>query len=112
MLRNLVLLAGPFEAALLHITDWSLYSADEMAVVSELRKAHGDGRALIETPGHVFKSGERDLLIGLMGLVAAYGWTAYVYFDHGLTVLLWEGELMDLWDADAARFEEIPKGLA
>jgi hypothetical protein len=114
MLRNLVLLAGHFEEVLLHVTDtdWSSYSADEMAVVTQLRKSHGDERTLIETPGHLFTSSERDLLIGMMGLVTAYGWTAYISFDHELTVLLWEGEQMDLWDTDATRFKEITKGLA
>jgi hypothetical protein len=48
----------------------------------------------------------------MMGLVTAYGWTAYISFDHELTVLLWEGEQMDLWDTNAARFEAISKGLA
>jgi hypothetical protein len=78
-----------------------------MAVVSQIRKASGEDRWLIETPGHVFESRERDLLIGMMSLVAAYGWTGYVYFDHGLTLLLWEGELMDVWDRKAGRFQTI-----
>lgn len=106
-LRHLVLLAGPFQSALLHVTDWSLFSADEMEVITGLRIAAGDERALIETPGHLYDSGERDLLIGMMGLVAAYGWTAYVYFDHGLTLLLCEGEYVDVWDTNGTRFQKV-----
>jgi hypothetical protein len=104
LLRNLVLSAGAFEAVLLQITDWSLYSPDEMAVVMQLRKP---SRILLESPGHVFGMGERDLLIGMMGLVAAYGWTAYVYFDERLTLLLWEGEIMDAWCPDSWSHQEI-----
>jgi hypothetical protein len=77
-----------------------------------LRKGNGDNRPLIETPGHAFKSDERELLVGMMGLFAAYGWTAYAHFDHGLTVLIGEGKLMDIWDTDEAPFRENTKGLA
>lgn len=95
--RRIVEIAEPFSKALLHITDWSLYQPDEMAVVSALRAAHDEQRWLINSPGHLFDASERDLLIGILSLVVFYGWTAYLYFDHRTTFLCWEGELLDLW---------------
>jgi hypothetical protein len=107
MFRSIVTCAEPFDVALLHITDWAHYSPDEMAIVAHVRKACGERLPLIETPGHVFSASERDLLLGLLALVTAYGWTAYLYFDHGLTLLSWEGELLDLWDTDRTRYKAV-----
>jgi hypothetical protein len=106
-LRSIVAGAEPFERALLHIKDWALYSPDEMAIVERVRQSCGDTLPLIETPGHVFAAEERELLIGLLALVTAYGWTAYVYFDHGLTLLSWEGEVLDLWATDRVRYDAV-----
>jgi hypothetical protein len=97
--------AEPFGTSLLHITDWTPYYPAEMALVAQVRKACGEDRLLIETPGHEFIAEERDLLIGLLAVITSYGWTAYVYFDHGLTLLSWEGEIMDFWDSDHTRFQ-------
>lgn len=107
--RSIVACVEPFETALLHITDWALYAPDEMAVVSHVRQAFGEHRPLIETSGHVFAAVERDLLIGLLALVTAYGWTAYLYFDHGITLLSWEGELLDLYSTDSTRYKTVCK---
>lgn len=103
--------AEPFEAALLHVTDWSGYQGDEMAVVESIRRASGEDRWLIEAPGHLFTSDEKDLLAGLLGLITAYGWTAYVYFDHGVALLSWEGDLLDLFATDQERFESMRQWL-
>lgn len=107
VLRSIVIRAGPFESALLHITNWALYSPDEMAIVSQVRQACGERLPLIQTPGHVFTAAECDLLIGVFALVTAYGWSAYLYFDHGLTLLSWEGELLDLWATDSPRYDAV-----
>jgi len=107
MLASIVECAESFAAALLHVTDWSLYTPDEMAIVSAIRKAEGDHRRLIETPGHTFGAAERDLLIGLLSLVTAYDWTAYLYFDNGITLLSWEGEILDLWATDRTAYATI-----
>jgi hypothetical protein len=107
VLRSIVTCAEPFETALLHITDWALYSPDEMAVVEHVRQSCGDVLPLSQTPGHVFTAAECDLLIGLLALVTTYGWSAYLYFDHGLTLLSWEGELLDMWATDSARYNAV-----
>jgi hypothetical protein len=75
-----------------------------MAIVTHIRRSCGEQLPLVQTPGHVFTAAERDLLIGLLTLVTAYGWTAYLYFDHGLTLLSWEGDLLDLWATEIVRY--------
>ena len=100
---DLVRVFSHFKVALLQITDWSLYQPDEMAVVSAVRAAHGEHRRLIDAPGHLFSHGEGDLLIGLFTLAAAYHWSAYLYFDHGVTLHNWEGDLLDLWVSEPAQ---------
>ena len=104
--RQLVATCEPFECALLQFTDWPFYKADEMAVLCGLRSLHGDSRPLIESPGHLFAAAERDLLIGMLSLAIYYGYSAYLYFDHGATVLCWEGDILDFWCSDESRASE------
>ena len=94
---------SPFEVALLQVTDWSPDEPAEMAVVSAVRAAHGEHRLMIDAPGHLFSGEESDLLIGLFALAAAYHWSAYLYFDHGVTLHQWEGDLLDLWVSEPAQ---------
>jgi hypothetical protein len=107
MFRCIVACAEPFESALLHVIDWSLYEPDEMAVISDVRHAYDERRPLIEAPGHLFAGSERDILVGLLSLVTSYGWSAYLYFDHGVTLLSWEGEIMDLWSIATSHYTAV-----
>jgi hypothetical protein len=61
---------------------------------------------MIESPGHLFDIAERDLVIGMLSLAMHYGYRAYLYFDHGTTLLCWEGEILDLWCSDETRAAE------
>ena len=76
--RFLVDWLEPFEATLLWLTDWPFYEPDEMALVSGLRRAHGDQRALIESPGHVFDRSEAAELAGWLSLTVRFGWDGQV----------------------------------
>lgn len=107
MFRSIVACAEPFESALLQVIDWSLYESDEMEMVCQVRRANGELRMLIEAPGHLFPASERDLLIGMVALVTSYRWSAYLYFDHGITLLSWEGDIMDVWRADGSLYRSI-----
>ena len=107
LFRSVVECVQPFAAALLHVTDWTHYSPDEMAIISNIREAFGEHRPLSETPGHVFAATERDLLIGLLTHVTSCGMTAYIYFDHGITFLSWEGDLLDFFCSDSKRYKAI-----
>lgn len=107
LFRSILDCIGPFEAALLHVTDWTPYDPDEMAVVAHVRQAFGELRPMIESPGHVFAASEHHLLVGLLSLVTSYGWTAYVYFDHGVTLFSWEGDLLDFYCSDAECYRSV-----
>ncbi len=50
-----------------------------MALISSLRKSHGEHRLLIEAPGHVFASSEQDELIGWVSLMMCFGWDGYLF---------------------------------
>jgi hypothetical protein len=76
--RDLVSWVGDFESALLLLTDWPFYEVDEMALISSLRRSHGEHRLLVEAPGHVFAESERDELIGWIALMMCFGWDGYL----------------------------------
>ena len=78
-----------------------------MAVTAHTRQAFGEHRPFIETPGYLFAAAERDLLIGLLALVTSYGWTASIYFEHGITFLSWEGDLLDFYSPDSERYKAV-----
>jgi hypothetical protein len=89
----------------MHVTDWELYTPDEMSVFDACRKAFNEDRRLIESPGHSFQRDEFTLLAGMLALVKNYGWVAYAYFDDGTTLLVWKGDFLDLWAYEEASFE-------
>ena len=62
--RGLMTWIGDFDTALFWLTDWPFYNSDEMAIISGLRRAHGEQRHLIDAPGHLFDVRERDELTG------------------------------------------------
>jgi hypothetical protein len=109
--RQLVVSCEPFSAALLQFIDWPFYGPDEMAVLCGLRTLYGDNNPMIESPGHVFDNAERDLLIGMFSLAMHYGYSAYLYFDHGTTLLCWQGELLDFWTSDESRATQVRRVL-
>src|SRR6185295_3967342 len=109
--RAVVFYCEPFSSALLQFTDWPFYKPDEMTVLCGLRTLHGDNSPMIESPGHVFETAERDLLIGMFSLAMHYGYSAYLYFDHGVTLLCWQGEMLDFWCTDESRAMALRKEL-
>jgi hypothetical protein len=107
LFRSIVACVQPFAEALLQVTDWAHYSPDEMAVIVQIRLESGEHRPLIEAPGHAFDATEHDLLIGLLSLVTSCGMTAYLYFDHGVTFLSWEGDLLDFYCSDIEHYKAV-----
>jgi hypothetical protein len=77
--RDLVAWVGEFEAALFWLSDWPFYKADEMAIISGLRRAHGEHRKLLDAPGHLFASGEREELTGWVSLMMSFGWDGHLF---------------------------------
>ena len=58
--RDLVAWVGAFKTGLFWLRDWPFYKPDEMAVISGVRRGHGEQRRLIDVPGHMFEASERD----------------------------------------------------
>jgi hypothetical protein len=106
--RDLVSWLGESEAALFWLTDWPFYKADEMALVSSLRKSHGEHRRLIEAPGHIFAAGERDEMIGWVFLMMCFGWDAYLFASpfQGNMFQTSHEDFVWLLSSDANRFSE------
>lgn len=78
-----------------------------MAAIAQIRLTSGEHRQLIETPGHIFDATEQDVLIDLLSLVTSCGMTAYIYFDHGVTFLSWEGDLLDFYCSDREHYAAV-----
>jgi hypothetical protein len=56
-----------------------------MALVLGLRRAHGESRRLIDAPGHLFDSKEKDELVGWVNSMMTFGWDGYLFASpfHG-----------------------------
>jgi hypothetical protein len=72
-----------------------------MALVDSIRRGYGEQRWLIDAPGHLFGPAEQADAVGHCYLALMLGWSAYLYLASGtVTVLFWEGDLVDVWSAD------------
>lgn len=88
----------PQSVALVHMTDWALYTPSEMIAITGIRSSYGENRMLIEAPGHLIEPDEAEIGISLFALSASFAWTTYLYSPPDRTTLLnWEGELFDFW---------------
>jgi hypothetical protein len=93
---------GEFHGALVVFSDWPLYEPDEMAIITGLRRGHGDRRHLIDAPGHLFGKQEEAEAIGHCYLAILFEWDVYLYLPNGaVTMQFWEGDLVDVWTGDA-----------
>jgi hypothetical protein len=105
--RAVLASAAPFSVALLQFTDWLTEPSDQVAVLRAVRAAHGETAPLIDTPGHVFRAEEFDLMLGLVSLSMFYGWSSYLYIEGGPSFFWWEGDLLDVFAPDEAGLEEM-----
>src|SRR6266540_778697 len=94
LFRRILGVIGIENEALLHCTDWGMYTPDEMSIIRAVRVGCGEHRELIEAPGHLFSKDESDLVLGMLSLIKYFEWTAYFYADRGTTLLVWEGEAL------------------
>lgn len=83
-LTSLLDALGPFSGVLLQMTDWLWNDEYESDPTARLREAHGKNRSLIEVPGFLFGPSEATEAVNL----------------GALALLLWEGDLIDLWSRD------------
>jgi hypothetical protein len=87
---------------LLVADDWSTYRDEEMAEIMRWREAASETRWLVDAPGHELKNGDSELRLKLVQFVlrTSSRWSAYLYgFPSKTTVLMWEGDIIDLWTA-------------
>ena len=67
------------DESLLFYTDWSIWSSGEdMNLFNRLSLSHGEGRPLIERPGHVFSKEEFPDFSSFVVLGALFLWDIYV----------------------------------
>ena len=80
---------------------WALYQPCELITIGALRAVAGEGRQLIDAPGHLVEEGEDELVVALFGLSVGYGWQSHLYCVEGKTILCnWEGDLFDFYTED------------
>lgn len=88
----------PFQSALLWIIDEGWNSPPLDALVSAVRRSHGEQKPVEATPGHLCVGDEADELAGLFFLTMAMGGCAYLYVADSRTIFYnWEGDLVDTW---------------
>src|ERR1700694_1046601 len=49
--REMLYCVGEFEIALFWLSSWTAYKPEQMAIITTLRRAHGEERWLIDAPG-------------------------------------------------------------
>ncbi len=88
----------PDSDALVHMTDWGLYQQSEMNQILGIRSSRDKNRLLIDAPGHIVSSAEREIGISLFSLTASFAWSSYLYSAQNHSTLFnWEGEIFDFW---------------
>ena len=84
--------------SLIHLTDWGLYQQSEMIAIAGIRSSRGEDRLVIDAPGHIFSSAEKEIGISLFSLSASFDWSSYLYSPRNHSTLFnWEGEIFDFW---------------
>jgi hypothetical protein len=88
----------PEADSLIHMTDWGLYQQSEMIAIVGIRSSRDEDRMLIDAPGHILPTGEKEIGISLFSLSVSFAWSSYLYSarDHS-TLFNWEGEIFDFW---------------
>ena len=84
--------------SLIHMTDWGLYQQSEMIAIVGIRSSRGEDRMLIDAPGHILPSGEKEIGVSLFSLSTSFAWSSYLYSPRNHSTLFnWEGEIFDFW---------------
>jgi hypothetical protein len=112
--RALVEWLGPFNSALLWVTDWPFYKVEEMVLIAACRKAHGEQRPLIEAPGQVFGAQEQPDLIAWVLLMQAFGWDSHLFTDpfNGSAIHTSHHDVVTVTASDARQFAAIEEIVA
>ena len=80
-----------------------------------VRYAHDEKRPLKDAPGLLFTTDEETDAKGLFLLSVTFEWNSYLYFPGSqVTLLNWEGELMDFWaytESNMSKMGEVMEGI-
>jgi hypothetical protein len=68
----------PRESLLLWVTDWGIWSAENLHLYYRLRQSYGDLRQLEDAPGHLFHSYEAADLVSFLQVAILNGWDAHL----------------------------------
>ncbi len=98
----------PEADSLIHMTDWVINHQSETIAIVGIRSNLGEDRMLIDAPGHILTSGEKEIGISLFSLSTSLGWSSYLYSsrDHS-TLFNWEGEIFDFWTDSTQAMSEM-----
>ena len=88
---------------LLWLTAWPFQRPDEVALLTGLRRGHGERRSLAEACGHVFAAAEQPELAAWIALVMSFSWEAAVFASphRGCMFQLTHDELLRVVTSDA-----------
>lgn len=82
--KGLISLLDENAEVLVQIGDWSVWpSGQHMPLFDRFRQAFGEGRPLIEAPGHLIQSTERDDAVSILVLSVLYLWNCHVLSAEG-----------------------------
>ena len=74
---------------LLWITEWSVWpSCEHMPVFERWRAAFGEGRTLIEAPGHVIAPGEESDGLSILVIASLFLWDCWMYEETGAVAMI------------------------
>ena len=88
---------GPPQTCLFQITDWARYADLGNATLSNLESTCSGSPQSSDVRGILFEPSEADEMFECCATVVASGMSAYLYVPGSGTVLLWEGDLVDVW---------------
>lgn len=76
--RQLERALQPREACLLWVTDWGIWSGDNLHLYYRLRQSYGDLRLLDEAPAHLFLDYEAADLVSFLQVGILCGWDLHL----------------------------------
>jgi hypothetical protein len=82
--KNLMPLIDRNAELLMQIGDWAVWqSGQHMPLFERFREAFGERRPLIEAPGHVIPTAERDDAVSILVISVLYLWNCHVLSANG-----------------------------
>jgi hypothetical protein len=88
---------GSPRTCLFQVTDWSQYAELGNSILSDLESTFSGNLQPFDAFGILFEPSEADEMFECCVSVVHCGMSAYLYAPRSTTVLLWEGDLVDVW---------------